>query len=282
MSRSALGWANELASELSAELIVLHAVDTTALAVGNLAAVPGELKAAKMRAEESFREWQRESALPKVDFRVIEGPPFQKIADSAKELGADLVVMGTHGHSGVQRLLLGSVTEKVLHRVSVPLLTVSPSSASTTDSPSWKPRRILIALDFGPECESVIRHGLWLGDHYDAEVVVMHVVAIPYVVLNESTLEGLRPADIEKIRERLSEDRRRDLEKLLPEDSETRAKTIVRVGSAIENLNEVIGEEQIDLAVLGAGGHGPRGLSWLGSTCHKLVRAAPCPVLTVR
>ena len=65
-------------------------------------------------------------AVPGHSVRVVEGQPFDVIADAVKELGPDLLVMGTHGRSGMVRVLLGSVTEEALRSLDVDILAVPP------------------------------------------------------------------------------------------------------------------------------------------------------------
>jgi len=192
----------------------------------------------------------------------------------------DLLVMGTHGLSGFQKFLLGSVTEKVLHRAQVPLLSISPS-ADKGPHGLPDPRAILMAIDFGPESQAVVRHGTWLAEHFGAKLVALHVVRVPYVVLNESSFEPQTRMEVERLTESLVAKRREDLEALLPQSACER-EALVRVGAPFESMRDVVEEHSVDMAILGAGGHGDAGIRWLGSTCHKMVRLAPCPVMVVR
>jgi nucleotide-binding universal stress UspA family protein len=278
-SRTALAWSLAFSKDVGSRLSVLHVVDTTFLAVGNLVAVPDAARDMRRRAEEKLHEWGRELDLSRsgVDVQIVDGAAEPTIVAKANEGGVDLVVMGTHGLSGFQKLLLGSVTEKVLHRARVPMLTLSPSAHDCVPGkPS--PRTVLLAIDFGEETQAVVRHGVWLGEHYGARIIAFHAVPVPYVVLNEGTLERLGQKELERLKDSLTRERREDLRALLPGAGEL----LVKVGSPSELLRAVVAERSVDLVVMGAGGHGESGFRWLGSTCHKLVRSAPCPVLVAR
>jgi nucleotide-binding universal stress UspA family protein len=72
------------------------------------------------------------------------------------------------------------------------------------------------------------------------------------------------------------------MEALLPASVGAERLAVVRVGAPFEVLRDAVEEHSVNMAILGAGGHGDAGIRWLGSTCHKMVRLAPCPVMVVR
>jgi nucleotide-binding universal stress UspA family protein len=282
VSHLAIEWSTEFAREVDARLSVLHVLDVGLATVGNLVAVPDAFSELRTRAEERFLEWKKDIDLTAAEIEIVEGAPDEAILSAAKSV--DLLVMGTHGLSGIQKLLLGSVTEKVLHRVDVPLLTLSPRTRGKDGEllRMRRPKTILLAVDFGDDSQSVVRHGVWLAEHYGADLVAAHFVPVPYVVLNDRTLERLGPVEIARLEESLTADRRRDLEGLVPSSSGGKVDIIVQVGMPFDSLRDLVALRTPDLVVMGAGGHGHSGLRWLGSTVHKMVRAAECPVLIVR
>ncbi len=279
-SRRAIAWSSRFSKAVGARLTVLHVVDTRLLSIGNLVAVPNAFDEIRQRAEEALVELKREVDLTGAKVEISEGVPEDVVVSAANRGDVDLLVMGTHGLSGIQKFLLGSVTEKVLHRVQVPLLSVSPGAERQTGFPD--PRTILMAIDFGPESQAVVRHGTWLAEHYRAKLIALHVVRVPYVVLSERSFEPLTRLEVDRLTDSLVAKRRDDLEALLPEIPGGEREAIVRVGAPFECLREAIAERSVEMLILGAGGHGETGIRWLGSTCHKLVRLAPCPVMVVR
>lgn len=192
----------------------------------------------------------------------------------------DLLVMGTHGYSGLSKLLLGSVTEKVMHHARVPLLVLPPRLPKTLEK---RPKKIFMALDLGPDTPNVVRHGTWLAEHFEAKLIVSHAVSVSYVVLNNQTIERLKPEQYESFKDSLTADSRKKVRDALAESTTVVVEIVSNVGpSAFEVLRDEVIQHQADLVVMGAGGHGPRALGWLGSTCHKMVRSAPCPVFVAR
>jgi nucleotide-binding universal stress UspA family protein len=280
-SRRAAEWSSRFSKAVGSRLTLLHVVDTGLLSLGNLVAVPDAFDELRRRAEEAVLELKRNVDLAHAVVEIAEGVPEELVVRTANGGDVDLLVMGTHGLSGFQKFLLGSVTEKVLHRAQVPLLSISPSvEKGSHDLPD--PRTLLMAIDFGPESQSVVRHATWLAEHFRAKLIALHVVRVPYVVLNESSYEPVTRREVERLTESLVSKRRENLEALLPPSAGAARRAVVRVGAPFESLREVVEESSVDMVILGAGGHGEAGIRWLGSTCHKMVRLAPCPVMVVR
>ena len=111
--------------------------------------------------------------------KISEGQPAHEIHTLATALPADLVVMGTHGQSGFERLLLGSVTERLLHRLSCPVMTVSNEEGRTWEAPGLV-RRILCPTDFSDSSAQTIAFSLSLAAAQQAQVTLLHVIeALP-------------------------------------------------------------------------------------------------------
>ncbi|HLE68114.1 MAG TPA: universal stress protein [Vicinamibacteria bacterium] len=281
-SRRALEWSSRFSKEVGARLSVLHVVDTEFLSIGNLVAVPDAFGELRRRAEEALTALKREIDLGHADVEIVEGVPEDVLVTAANQRDVDLLVMGTHGLSGFQRFLLGSVTEKVLHRALVPLLALSPWVEQQQTMGFLAPRTIVMAIDFGPESQSVLRHGIWLAEHFRAKLVALHVVSVPYVALNESSFEPRAQLELERITDSLIAKRRKDLEGMLLESTGGETEVVLTVGSPFESLRNVVEDRSGAMVIMGAGGHGNAGIRWLGSTCHKMVRWASCPVMVVR
>lgn len=280
-SLRALEWSSRFSKSVGASLTVLHVLDTDLLSIGNLVAVPNAFDELRLRAEEAVEKLKREMDLTHARFEIREGVPEDVVVGAASGGNVDLVVMGTHGISGFQKFLLGSVTEKVLHRAKVPLLSISPV-AGRGEERLPDPRSILMAIDFGPESQAVVRHGTWLAEHYRATRIALHAVRVPYVVLNESSFEPMTQLEVSRITDSLVAKRRDDLQALLPESAGVETEVLVEVAAPFDALRDVVEKRSVELVIMGGGGHGEAGIRWLGSTCHKMVRLAPCPVMVVR
>jgi nucleotide-binding universal stress UspA family protein len=131
----ALDYAIELAKTLQARLTVLYVYYLPSLALGEVSPVVID---DTLQAMETNARQQAQKALARVlraglqgDSVIVEGTPFQMIIDTATDKGADLIVMGTHGRTGLSHVLMGSVAEKVVRLAPCPVLV----TRGTTDTP---------------------------------------------------------------------------------------------------------------------------------------------------
>jgi len=206
------------------------------------------------------------------------GDPVATIVDQAVGIPADLIVMGTHGRRGFDRLLLGSVAEKVLRKAPCPILTVPPH-ASVAVPADVAFRRILCPMDFSPSALQALGFALDLAQQGRGAVTVLHVVEW----LSEEQLRPTPQFSVVEYREHLVESAQQRLRTLIAEAKPGCAtETLVVVGRAHREIAQAAVANQADLIVMGAQGRGGIGLALFGSTTQQVVRAAECPVLTVR
>ncbi|HTT69784.1 MAG TPA: universal stress protein [Anaeromyxobacteraceae bacterium] len=130
-ARAALTAAVEIARQFDAELVLFHAYQLPGytLPEGSVVASPKMLQELAVQAENHLVEWKRlaESlGAPRVKAEKGIGEPALEIVDLAREQGFDLVVVGTHGRTGLRHALLGSVAERVVRRVGCPVLSIHP------------------------------------------------------------------------------------------------------------------------------------------------------------
>ena len=170
----ALRYASNLAEKFDAHLLVVYAdlfmvpVDFTASAAG---AFDIAREAMIDTAEELLRGHAEQCISREVpyDTRVIVSNPVAAIADQVRETGADLIIMGTHGRTGVRRLLLGSVTEAVMRAATVPVIAVNPKTAE-----GMTIQKILCPVDYTPACADALRRAAAIAP--EAEIVLVHGV----------------------------------------------------------------------------------------------------------
>jgi nucleotide-binding universal stress UspA family protein len=126
-SERARSYACELAKRFAAELHLLHVVAPVSLP-GYVGPVPEELLHPEEGARAQLEEWNDPAfeQIQGVVRAITTGTPFVEIVRYARDREVDLIVMGTHGWSGLTHMLLGSVTEKVVRKASCPVLTVRP------------------------------------------------------------------------------------------------------------------------------------------------------------
>jgi nucleotide-binding universal stress UspA family protein len=210
------------------------------------------------------------------------GDPARAILERVCALDADLVVMGSHGRSGYERLLLGSVTEKILHKAPCPVMVVPHHAGHLTPVGDVRFRRILCGIDFSDCSLAALEYALSVAEEADAQLMLVHVIetwshfnALPPQVA--STLAQINAEEEAGAAARL--------QALVPES----VRPFCAIGTAVtrghHGWTEIVRlalERDADLIVLGAHGHGAVDRALFGSTTHRVLRHASCPVLTVR
>jgi len=131
-SKQAVDYAVELARRFDAEITLIYVLqDAVALfpEPGVAFPAPGNYLQELQESSQQALERLRESLPAEMTIQTVlrNGPPFVEIVRYAKEEGVDLIVIGTHGRSGLAHMLLGSVAEKVVRKAHCPVLTVRPS-----------------------------------------------------------------------------------------------------------------------------------------------------------
>lgn len=196
------------------------------------------------------------------------------ILEYADEHDVDLIVMGTHGRRGANRLLMGSVAEEVVREASCPVLTVR---AGERVAPGQAVRRILVPLDFSDLSERALKHAHELALTYGARIDLLHVVeeiALPAAY-------GMEPINV-VIPEVVESSERAMAEMARKEIGYEHVVVHALAGYAVSTILDFADENDIDLMVIAT--HGRTGLDRLlmGSVAEKVVRRAPCPVFTVK
>jgi nucleotide-binding universal stress UspA family protein len=202
--------------------------------------------------------------------------PATSILMCAASLPADLIVMGTHGRGGFERLLLGSVTEKVLRKATCPVLTVPPPAVRATKPPF---KRLLCPVDFSEPSIAALRFAVSLAEESDARVTVMHVLNEP--TDDERLLDAL---DTPEVRLQCEDHARTRLEALIPGEARAFCEPVtqVRWGKPYRTILDIADNEATDLIVMGVHGRNAIDVMLFGSTTNQIVRHASCPVLTLR
>jgi nucleotide-binding universal stress UspA family protein len=217
-----------------------------------------------------------------VDFVVRTGAPAREILACASQLPADLVVMGTHGTSGFEHLLLGSVTEKVLRRAPCPVLTVPPRGVATSRLPF---EHLLCAIDFSECSLAALELAMSAAVGSGAELTLAHVLEWPWQEPPPPAFDELPPheaAALREYRQRRERDSLARLEALVPGPLRDRCHARVSHGRDYAEILRLAAEEHADLIVLGVHGRNALDMAVFGSTTNQIVRQASCPVLTVR
>jgi nucleotide-binding universal stress UspA family protein len=215
-----------------------------------------------------------------LDVRLREGNTAGEILAQAADMKADLLVIGTHGRSGFERLVLGSVAEKVLRKVSCPVMTVPRQFPDAVPAGPVLYKRILCPVDFSESSLQALKYATSLAQEADGQLTVLHVVAHEFEYTPGLEYAGMTVGDFLKE----SEDAlQRHLQEVVAGAHEfCQVESLMTHGKPWREVLRVAQEKQSDLIVMGVQGRGAADLLFFGSTTQHVVREATCPVLTLR
>lgn len=288
-----------------ADLAILHRAELLLLRVALAHALPGvDQTEAQVRAvdeaEAYLADVQRRLAPRGVTVvsAVRYGRAAEEILDHVQSTGADLIAMSTHGRTGIRRWVLGSVAETVLRAAPVPVLLlragapapewVEAGPASVTeatrvpqmgDAPPTI-RHILAPVDFTQNSEEAMVYAGNLAQRFRADLTVLHAVYDPLDI----TCSHIPHPPLEQLREEMTQAAEQALRKLVGRRLRflPRAKTVVVAGPPFQQIIRYARAHHVDLIVMGARGRSGLDHLIMGSTAGRVIRKAPCPVLSIR
>ncbi len=279
---TALDWAAELARLQGAHLELIHSVTLPPTYSGFVA--PGPLFDEEVRTAALARLGETASRLRQagdigagVSTHLAVGTPSQVILNRAGELKAAAIVMGTRGLTGLRHVLLGSTTERVMHRAPCPVLSVHPGNRG-----HHRPiRSILVPTDFSRDAEVAIEaaHRLLAPLEQDARLVLLHAFNLPI----EYTAYGPIPTSVGYLK-----DRGLESERLLEEMRERLLReglvveTVAREGDPADVIVDEAEARGVDVIAMGTHGGSALRHLLLGSTAERVLQHAACPVMTIR
>ncbi|WP_135304641.1 universal stress protein [Haloarcula amylovorans] len=269
---SVLEYVSDVAAAHDATVHVLHVADTNR---DSVSAIQGEvvdaLEEAGERIVSEVADVVRERGVD-VATDVVQGDPARTIVEHADRFDVGLVVMPTHGRPGLERVLLGSVTERVVNTSPVPVLVVNPDEDRAYRYP---PRDVLVPTDGSAGANRALAEGIDVAAATGATLHVIHVVETG----------SLGPDARSAVRENQLDDRAREIVDSAVETAEETLSDVVGTvgyGTPHREIRTYVDTEGIDLLTLGT--QGQTDFSWyaLGGVSSKLVRASPIPVMTTR
>jgi nucleotide-binding universal stress UspA family protein len=267
-------YVSEMAHRFSANLHLVHAFEGSTLIYGEF----GWEAAATLPSPDQIRETETArltqfaaERFPNLQPNLIVemGPPAAVIERAVKDHMADLIMMPTHGGGMFRRLLLGSVTAKVLHDLSCALWT-SRHAAAVDQQVVLPYRDILCAVDLGPDSRSVALSASKIAQAYNAKLSLVHTI-LPQSPTWEMGFDPYARHIIDSAETSLS-----DLAAELNLDVPTQ----VLIGSMAEGIREAAVARQSDLLVVGRGNY-QGAISRVWSHLYSIIRESPCPVLSV-
>lgn len=271
-----------LAKEFGAKLYMCHVIELPP------APTYGEHIPVSSNQQIGIRDYAHEQLRKLIGKQPVEWEPLvtmgrtaNEIARLAKEKGMDLAISATHGRSGLKRLILGSVTERLMRTLPCPLLAVrSPEEGFVASA--WQEirfQKILVGCDFSPDSNLAFQYGLSLAQEFQSQLHLAHVIKPP--VYEVSLKPKMEPG--EEFRQSLYDQLNDKLTNMVPEEARNwcASKITLLAGQPYEELTKYAVVHNIDLIVLGVRGHGLVETLLIGSTTDRVVRQAQCPVLSV-
>jgi nucleotide-binding universal stress UspA family protein len=280
-ARPLITFATTWARWYDAELHVLHAIPPPELIgdpIGGVALSPPTRPWQEVQADierivpdtvVGTRRWHLD---------VVEAPPVEAILDAAAKRPHSMVIMATHGRSGLDRVVHGSVTAAVTHHAPCSVL-VLPARAAESAEPVPPCQRILCALDFLPSSRHALQHALQLAEQAGAELEIVHVLE----TAGDEDALGLRHFSVPEYHNARHQEAMEEIRRAIPERARRWCTIQQKVvsGHPARELLRAAEEAQADLIVMGAGDRYHLRSMWLGGVTDRLLRLAHAPVLIV-
>ena len=279
LANNAVFYGASLAKEYKAKLYLCHVIDLSSATMYGEATYAFESQLTHME-DYAHKRMKRIMKKYDVDWEplVTIGSAADEITRLAQENEVDLAITATRGRSGLKRLVLGSVTEHVMHSLPCPLLTVHGSAL--TKGHEIKFGRILVGCDFSDDSNLALEYGLGLAQEYQSDLYLVHVLEPPSYKDLPKSVQGAR----EEIGKSLHKKLKDQLEGLVPEEAYNwcKPKTRLLAGVAHEELVKFADIQDIDLVITGVRGHSLIESMFVGSTTERVMRKAGCAVMSVR
>jgi nucleotide-binding universal stress UspA family protein len=286
-SEAALTYAAAIARRYDSQLHVAHIMSPASYIIPSLPGDPVTLDSIHEAARADVRQRMEAMAshlktVPHHTY-VREGEVWKSLADLIQTHEIDLLVVGTHGRTGVEKLVLGSKAEEILRLAPCPVLTVGPKIAGRAKLTAIESKRkglipveisvgqIVYATDFSPESLAAAPFATSLAQEFQSKLTLLHVIK-----KRKDKDHQTEPIDLALQR----------LEKLVPEEASLwcSPRPTVQIGPPADCILQEALDTKADLIVLGVrAASGNLGaathLPW--ATAHKVIAQANCPVLTI-
>jgi len=297
LSSRALPYATEIARRFGAEVILLRVVAPATPVAAPTGTVPGAASRsmAQMAVQAAMQEERRNAAHARrylsgktwairsqdieASYGVRIGDPAQTVRELSQEEHVDLVVMTTHGRSGLKRAIMGSVADAVVRESGRPVLVIRPGAGSIIqEEPMFE--RILVCLDGSTLAEQILPFVQAQAQHFDSRVVLLQAVRAAKPKESGET-PAFTPV-VEEVRD-AEEYLEQVARRLRAEGIDVGWDTVpVLNGAPSEAITKYVREAEMDLVMLTT--HGRSGLkrAVLGSVAGAVVRGSEKPVLVIR
>ena len=266
-----------------AKLYVAHVVSPASYLMAGPEALERACEAAAEDAQQLQRDLEHDGALNGLDheFIIRRGRVWEELQAVILENQIDLIVVGTHGRRGIDKLLLGSVAQKVFQEAPCPVLTVGPHSyGNGRVDLTGGIRTCLFATDFGEASLGALPQAASLASRTNSKLFLVHVVPAPLM----PQIPGWYSAsELTAMRNNALATAMRRLEQLFPRDEQPpiERELVAQYGIPSEKILQLALEREIDLIIVGLGDASLLS-DMLGTSAYEIVCGAGCPVLTIR
>lgn len=276
-SAAAYQHALSLAEYYNARLVALHVVELWKYPFADYAGQEADYgKFSEMMSEGGemqLHQFTQQYSVGRIQPELVvdQGNAPRCILSFAQKENIEGIVMGTHGRSGFDRLVLGSSTDRVIRKAACPVLVVSNAAQKALDvEPGRRHRlgRILYCTDFSHNSEQARGYAISLAAEYGAELALFHVAEIPSDVSKAETIVAARTQELDKL---FSETERKNLT----------VRSAVRLGKPYEEIVRYANEAQANLIIMTARGGDAVDRAVFGSTTYRVIQFGPCPVLAI-
>ena len=270
-SSSALALSLAVARWYGSKIFAVHAVAPEPHYSVPLEPIPLDLDPLFQQARKKMADCEASRTFADVPHESIveHGQPWEVVARLMRRQPIDLLILGTHGRTGIRKLVLGSQAEILFRQATCPVLTVGPY-VHTVPTNNWNPKTIVFATDFSEMSLRAFPFALSLAEETQATLILAHLM--PLVPIDRK--EDAENAACER------------LKKLIPPDAEQwfRPEFMTRIDFPAPGILDLAEQRKADLIVMGVRKRALPGASahlpW--ATASEVVSRAPCPVLTVR
>jgi len=245
--------------------------DLTILYVHAAGAHPSDVNGSSSASLEAFAS-QVIGFGPSIRLLKSQGEPATEILNTAATVASDVIVMGTHGRTGLQRLLLGSITERVIRHSPVPVLAVPPHMRQS----AIRLETILCAVDFSEPSARAVNYAASIAAAAGARLLLAHALEWREEIETPSktgswTLPSSEDDAVDRIDQLVTEDIR----------AHSALELVVGYGTPADEVMRWVHERHVDLVVLGIRRRHAVDRVVFGSTTQRLIRDGGCAVLTV-
>lgn len=222
----------------------------------------------------------REHSLSPESCHLSRGAPsFDEICRIAQQISADLIVMPTHGYTGLRHVFLGSTAERVVQHSPCPVFVVRPRKRKSESGRSSSAHTILVPVDFSHSSREGLRYAIRFANEFGGRIILLHATYVGYIYSSE----GNGIYDVHTMQESALKNAARQMRELVRTVNFGRAKfeTVFTDGSPVLDICAFAKDHNVDLIITST--HGLAGLKHvlIGSIAERVVRHAPCPVLVL-